>query len=363
MTRRCAWRERLPIWMGTKTSSRRTSPRRWGIGRWIGACGRRIDTAQGHAIRHELFAFNCSFWATCGELMFSRVPTSSTVWRHWITSVLLASPAIRSSQRGRAARLGSLLFRASSDSSTDAGVIFMRRSLCVIGLWMILVAGFAAPVRADLVIYLQDTTVPNKGYEVMNIWLGSDSPSTDSFNDYSVQLQITGPNVLQFAPNPSMPSTATPQTQNYNYLSAANYIFSGDSLFGISDVNAGTPVGGTNNTQFIITDSSLSGANYVPPNNTPGVTLLASLVLYAFDTNPDDSYTVSVIAGTNTFFNTNFDPTTNVRNGAGLADGYRGTASIGPAAVPEPASIISALTGLALVTSFAGYARIRRMRS
>ncbi len=241
----------------------------------------------------------------------------------------------------------------------------MRRSLLVIGFLVIVLAGFAAPARADLVIYLQDTTVPNAGYGVMNIWLGSTSPSTDAFNDYSVQLQITGPNFLEFAPNNiNGPFQPTPGYQNYNYLLAAKYIFSGDSLFGITDTNAGGPVGGTNNQQFIITDSSLSGSSYVPPGNTTSTfTLLASLVLYAFDTNPTDSYTVSVVAGSNTYFNTNFDPTTNVSNSVGSADGYNGMANIGPAAVPEPASIVLALTGLVLVTSVAGYARIRRTRS
>ena len=44
-TRCCGWRGRSPTSKGTTTSSRRISPRRWGIGRSIGACGRDGDVS------------------------------------------------------------------------------------------------------------------------------------------------------------------------------------------------------------------------------------------------------------------------------------------------------------------------------
>ena len=56
----------------------------------------------------------------------------------------------------------------------------------------ILLAGWTTPARADLSIFLQDTTVAQGGTGVLNIYLSG--TSTDTFNDYQFQLQITGPN-------------------------------------------------------------------------------------------------------------------------------------------------------------------------
>jgi hypothetical protein len=214
--------------------------------------------------------------------------------------------------------------------------------------------GLAAPGRADLVIYLQDTTVPQGGTGVLNIWLGSTNPAADVFNNYSIQLQITGPNLLEFAPNPVSPSTSTPGTQTYSYLAAANYVFAGDSLFGSNDSNAGALPAGQNNQQFIAFDQSLSLANHGPSGNTPGVTLLASLVLSAVSTNPGETYQVSVLQGANTFFNQvdanlSVIPGTDLVTTMGTATGYNGTMLITGAQVPEPTALVSAGIGVALL--------------
>src|SRR4051812_4223111 len=94
-----------------------------------------------------------------------------------------------------------------------------------IGCLAVLLAELAPPARADLSIFVQDTTVTQGGYGVLNIWLGGDSNGPNDFNNYSFELQIGGGLFLQFAPNPSSPSGADSTTQSYSYLSAANYIF------------------------------------------------------------------------------------------------------------------------------------------
>ncbi len=231
-----------------------------------------------------------------------------------------------------------------------------RRSPLRIRLWnlciVISVCVFATPARAELALFLQDTTISQGGYAAVNIWLASDSPVTDLFNNYSFELQITGPNVLQFAPNPFQPSDATLQTQNYGYLNSANYIFAGDSLNGLTDSNAGVIPGNQNSQQFVGFDQSLSTSNYAPGGTGPGGTLLASVVLYAFDTNVGDTYSISLVAGANTVFN-QIDPNTSLPiPGTDLnystpsMDGYAGLVTVGASAVPEPPSILSAIGAL-----------------
>ena len=194
---------------------------------------------------------------------------------------------------------------------------------------------FTAPARADLTLFLQDTTVAQGGYGEMNIWIGSNNTANDVFSNYSFDLQITGPNVLQFAPNPFEPSTATPQTQNYNYLAAPNYIFPGDSLDGTTDSNGGALPGNQNNQQFIGIDQSFSATNYAPANDMPGYTLLASVVLFAFDTNVGDVYTVSLVPGSNTFSTRSIPPSfqpipgTDLNDSASGMSGYTGMVTIG----------------------------------
>ena len=74
-----------------------------------------------------------------------------------------------------------------------------RIGICSLTLFLL---GLAVPSRADLVISLQDTNVNQGGYGVLNVWLGSTTPATDVFNNESFRLQVSGPNFLEFAPNP-----------------------------------------------------------------------------------------------------------------------------------------------------------------
>ena len=100
---------------------------------------------------------------------------------------------------------------------------------------------------------------------------------------------------FEFAPSPSEPSAATPQTQNDSDLTASNYVFPGDSLYGITDTNAGALPTNQATQQFIGIDQSFSFGNYAPINNRPGATLLASILLYAESTNANDVNQVSVV--------------------------------------------------------------------
>lgn len=63
----------------------------------------------------------------------------------------------------------------------------MRR--IAIGCFALLLAGMAAPARAELVIYAQDTTVNSGGYGYLNIYLAGEP--TDLFDTYQVTLSIT----------------------------------------------------------------------------------------------------------------------------------------------------------------------------
>lgn len=246
-----------------------------------------------------------------------------------------------------------------------------------IGCLVILLAGVAPSARADLSIFIQDTTVAQGGYGVVNVWLGSSSPTTDVFNNYSLELQITGGNFLQFANNnPNGPFQSDPTTQNYNYLSASNYIFNQngqDSLNGLTASNAGGPVSNTGNQEFIVGDQSFSFSTYSPSSNNPGDTLLASLVLLY--TGPSNSvgatYSVSVVSGGNTSFN-QVDPNTFLPiSGTDLTysqdtsqTGYTGTATVSPASIstPEPSSLVIVSIALVFLACFQGVCCLRRRK-
>jgi hypothetical protein len=261
---------------------------------------------------------------------------------------------------------------AGSSLNINDGVSPMRQRSGIVCL-VVLLAGSAPSARADLTIYLQDTNVQQGGYGTMNIYV-SGTPS-DTFNDYQLQLQITGsnipPDILEFAPNPNTPG-ATSRTQDYSHLNAPNYLFPSDS----GDASASGPGGfpedfkGLPNNIFIAGDFTLSGNSYYPSANVPtingpntNVTLLASLLLYAPSALPTDTYTVSVSAADSsnpTYFNTNFDSSTDLNYVLSTASGFAGTVTIGSAVtvVPEPASTVFVLTAVPL---YLGYQRMRRL--
>jgi len=241
-----------------------------------------------------------------------------------------------------------------------------------IGCLAILLAGVVPSARADLSIFIQDTTVAQGGYNVVNVWLGSSSSSTDVFNNYSLDLQITGGLFLQFANNNSSgPFQPDATTQNYNYLTASNYIFNQngqDSLFGLTLSNAGGPVSGSDNQEFRVGDQSFSFNTYSPSTTNPGDTLLASLVLFAAPINTvGATYSISVVSGSNTFFNqadisgpiSGMDLTYSQDTSQ---TGYTGTATIGTASIttPEPSSLVVVSIVLVLLVGLHGVSRLRR---
>jgi hypothetical protein len=248
----------------------------------------------------------------------------------------------------------------------------MTRRIAIVCLALVL-AGISFEARAELVIYAQDTSLNSGGYGLLNIYL-SGTP-VDAFDTYQVTLSIT-PNpgssgTVIFAPNGAAPDPANAASgeQPYNYLAASNYLFSGDSLDGIAGVNGGGYPSGYAYTYFSVTDMSLSGSEYEsssdnPPTSSSPGTLLASVLVYAESTNPGDTYSVNLVYNNSggygdTFF-TNNGTDVSYSPSLGSSSGFTGTISI--SSVPEPASVVSGLTGLVLIAGFRRVRRISRSR-
>jgi hypothetical protein len=237
----------------------------------------------------------------------------------------------------------------------------MRR--IAIACFAMFLAGMAAPARADLVIYAQDNSlVPSGGYSYLNIYLAG----SDSFDNYTVTLSITAKmgtlGTLVFAPNGSAPdpNNAFSSQQPYNYLSAGDYIFSGDSTDGIAGVNGGAP--SPSGTSMTITDESLSGSEYTPMSDSPPTmadpgTLLASVLIYAITTNPGDQYQVGLVSASFTNMGSPVGSPT-----LGSTTGFTGLLGVTNSSVPEPASIVSGMTALVILVGFEGGRRLRRSR-
>lgn len=230
-------------------------------------------------------------------------------------------------------------------------------------IWFLLIvlAGFAIPARAAFVISIGSTSIPRGGTGSLDVMLSSTAiaSSPDQLNNLAFTLQITGPNELQFSP-----------TQSSSYLNSSQYIFFGDS----TDQNTSSP-GGTvktttyANDTFVGTDSTFSG-NPVSLTAASSPVLLASLSFNAAITNVGDKYTISLSPPTgngsmsssaSTFFDViNFS--TGAETSAVPFTGTPGTVTITAATVPEPASIVSGLTGLVLLAGLLGADRLRRPR-
>ena len=236
----------------------------------------------------------------------------------------------------------------------------MRRRLWVLCLAFLL-AGFAVPARAGLIVSIGNASVAQGGTGTVDVSLTSTagSSSPDQINNLAFTLQITGPNELQFS-----------SAQNFSYLNSSQYVFSGDS----TDQNTSS-AGGTvtttsyANDTFVGSDSTVSG-NPVSLSSTSGQVLLASLGLNAAVTNVGDSYTISLIPGqgdgsmsssASTFFDV-FNFSTGAETSAVPFTSTPGTVTIVASAVPEPDSIISGLTALLILAGFHGVCRIRRSR-
>ena len=223
---------------------------------------------------------------------------------------------------------------------------------------MITLACFAVPARADLVISIGGATVPRGGSGVVDIFLSSTatSSSPDLLNNLGFTLQITGPNELQFTP-----------TQDFSYLNSPQYVFSGDSTDQITSSPGGS-VGTTvyTNDTFVVADSTFSG-DPVSLSASSGQLLLATLSLNPASTNVGDSYTISLVppagdgsmnSSFSTFFD-NFNFSTGTETSAVPFTSTPGTLTIAATAIPEPATIVSGVTAILILSSVHWIRRLR----
>jgi hypothetical protein len=229
----------------------------------------------------------------------------------------------------------------------------LRLRIWLLAMLLCLTGGSA---RADFVISISSVTVPQDGTGTVDVWLTStaSSSSPDLLNDYGFTLQITGPNELQFA-----------NTQSYGYLSSSQYVFAGDSDDQMTSSAGGTvtssgPPNGYPNDTFVGYDSTFSG-NPVSLSSANAPALLASLTLSAAITAVGDSYTIGLIlpsgdgsisSSVQTYFDVLDFSGAGTETSSVPFTSTSGTVMISPAAVPEPASIVSALTGLLILIGF-----------
>jgi len=219
---------------------------------------------------------------------------------------------------------------------------------------------FAVSARADFVISIGSPSIPQGGSGTLDVWLTSNANATspDPLNNYAFTLQITGPNELQFSPS-----------QSFAYLTSGQYVFAGDSTAQITSSPGGT-VALTNypNDTFVGNDSTFSG-NPVSLSSANTPVLLAALTLDATITSPGDSYTVSLAppsgnGSMNSSGQTYFDvvdfANTGLETSAVSFTSTAGTVTITAQSVPEPGSIVSALTGMLILTGVVGARRLRR---
>jgi hypothetical protein len=215
--------------------------------------------------------------------------------------------------------------------------------------------------------------VAQGGYGLVNVYVGGTAPT--AFDDYNVTLSITpiggSAGSVVFAPVGAAPDPANAAAgmQPFSYLypagsTAANYIFLNDSLDSSFGLNGGQPTLGQPSNFFTISDISNSGVDYTanatndsPASPVPPTTLLASLLVQAVSTNMLDQFQISVSLDPSL---TNFSDLANNVFSASQdtsVTGYSGTLTIAASSVPEPASIISGLTGLAAVIGFSACRR------
>ncbi len=96
----------------------------------------------------------------------------------------------------------------------------MRR--VAIGYLALLLAVMAAPARAELVIYAQETTVNPGGYGYLNVYLAG--APTDQFDNYQVTLSITrmggAAGTVVFAPNGTRRIRPTPPWESSHIITS-----------------------------------------------------------------------------------------------------------------------------------------------
>jgi len=162
---------------------------------------------------------------------------------------------------------------------------------------ILLITVFSVPARADLVLAIGSTTIPQGGTGTLDLWLTSNAGPTspDPFNDYGFQLQINGPHFLGFA------ATAG---QDFGYLNDARYVFVQPFGFNHSDDWSTGSNGGYvqtvnyPNDTFTGADSTTDLSN-VSLTSSSSRLLLATVSLVAPTNlvNPGDQYVISLVSG------------------------------------------------------------------
>jgi hypothetical protein len=234
----------------------------------------------------------------------------------------------------------------------------MRRGIGI-GFLAVLLAGSSVPARADFIVQIGSASIAQGSTGTINVTILSTASSAipDLLNNYGFELQIFGPNDLQFV-NP--PGTG--------YGSNSQYVFFGDS----SGISASVTSVNTTNDTFDASDSTASG-NPVSLTSANTPVLLATIALSAptNSVNAGDVYTISLvppsgngsIAGNPPTFFDNFDFNTGGETSAVPFTSTAGTVRITSASVPEPAALVSGLAGLVFLSGLHGMRRLWRSRS
>jgi len=230
---------------------------------------------------------------------------------------------------------------------------------CFVGL----LAMFAAPARAGIVISVGSASIDQGATGTIDVWLTSDAGqmSPDLLNNLGFTLQISGPHELQFA-----------AAQSFAYLSSSQYVFAGDSTAQMT-ASMGGAVTQTvyPNDTFVGADSTFTG-NPVSLSSASTPVLLAELALDATITSPGDRYTISLLPSmgngsinnsTQTYFDVFDFFNTGMETSSVAFGSSAGTVTIRGSAVPEPPSIVSGLTAVFIVAGTLRACRMRRGRS
>jgi hypothetical protein len=245
------------------------------------------------------------------------------------------------------------------------GIFIMPRRVWILGLAVLMLA-CAVPARADLVISIGTTTTPGPGTVdvaqggtgTIGLWLSStvSSGPPDVFNEYGLDVQISGPNFLHFAPTASQDFVS--------YLNNSQYVFV--QPFGMNnsfDWQNGITTGMINsvsyaNDTFVVSDST-NDLSTVSMTSNSGYFLLATLIVSAptNDVNVGDAYTLNLnIDSGNTFF----DQFQVEGSGVTVDSVSTGQVMITAASVPEPSSIV---IGLSATVILASLRRSRRFKA
>jgi hypothetical protein len=239
----------------------------------------------------------------------------------------------------------------------------MPRNLCVCGLSALLAFFAVAPARAGLVVSIASTSVAAGGTGSVEVDIANNGNASVAINDYAIQLVIAPTNgtMTQLA-------FSSPTSGQLGYLSDSNYIFVNDSFAALPPPFVGLPAQTIyNDDTFTATDSTVSGNTIsIGVGQSYLLAVLPIATLTQLDPQVGDSFSVSLNPGSgtgssgggaSTYFNV-LDSNNNEISSVSFTSNS-GMVTISAAAVPEPASIVSGLTGILIG---AGIFAARRMR-